>query len=135
MPQAKAKFENSFVIPELIASEHGITTLSVNSNKILVGSYSRKKEGSFIYSYSINGDRLSTCNVQKCLASAMWINNFQFIPTCDVSNESVKIVSETSDITLVPLTLKSPQCIYVSINKPEFIYIADYHDGLYHSVD
>ena len=32
-------FKNSFVIPELADSEYGITSLSVNNNKMLAGSY------------------------------------------------------------------------------------------------
>ena len=130
-----SKLTNSFIIPELSVNPYGITTLSVNNNKILAGSFAQKKEDAYIYCCNTYGDKLSTFNVQKHLISALWINNSQFMYTCSLSNESAKIVSETGDITLVPLTLKTPQCIYVSINKPEFIYIADYHNGLYRSVD
>ena len=61
----------------------------------------------------------------------MWIGNYQFIYTSDVVDESAKILSETGDIALVPLTLTYPQHLY----EPELIYIADWQDGLYRSAD
>ena len=54
------QFENSFLIPELADSEYGITSLSVNNNKILAGSYAIRKEDAYIYCGNTNGDRLST---------------------------------------------------------------------------
>ena len=127
------KFKNSFVISELSDKQLGISALSVNNKKILVGSYSDKEEDSYIYSYNTNGDKLSTFNCQSKLLSATWINDFQFI--CSIAYESARIVSDNGDITLVPLTLKYPQSIYVSLTNPEFIYLADWQNGLYHSVD
>ena len=129
------ELKHSLVISELCDKQNGVITLSVNNNKILVGSYADRNEDAYIYCCNTNGDKLSTFKVRQFLKSAVWINNSQFIYTCFIPNERAKIVSKTGDITSVQLVLRSPERIYVSFNNPEFIYIADYYNGLYRSAD
>ena len=126
------KFKNSFVVSELSDDGNGITTLSVNSNKIIVSSYSTREKVSCIYSYSTDGLKLLDFNdlIHSHLMSAMWINNCQFFCTCSILNKNAWIASETGIFTTVPLALKLPQCVYVSLNNADSIYVADWYDGL-----
>ena len=128
------KFKNSFVISELKNSQYGLTTLSINNDKILIGSYLITKNTS-VYICNTNGKNLSNFNVPEgSLLSAMWINNCQIIFTSNVSNLT-NTVSETGDI-IAQSTLNQPQYVYVSsLNDQQLIYVACWIDGLYRSVD
>ena len=127
----KCNCVGSIFVPELKDNSHGITTLSVNDDSLLVSSYNNKH----VYKYSKDSNKVTNfTSPVNSLWSVIWLNNSQLLYTSAHYNNSV-IMSEASDNKTILTTFNHGLHVYVSINKPGLLYSSDYTKSLYKSED